>query len=92
MKLINAWLLSNGLQRFWLHHRDCYCALIQTCNFGAVTPLGDGIMSAFVFLSTAIARALTVQVSGKAHGDADYTAMVAVVYWRLRQNTLVVKL
>ena len=28
------------------------------CNFGAVTPLGDGVMSAFVFLSTAIARAL----------------------------------
>ena len=59
MKIINARLLSNGLQRFSLHHRDCYCALIQMCNFGAVTPLDDGVMSAFVFLSTAIARALT---------------------------------
>ena len=58
--------------------------------------LGCRIMSAFVFPSTAIARAprfniilLIVQLSGKAHKDS---AMIAIVHWHLRAKlTLVAK-
>jgi len=30
---------------------------------------------------------LAVQLSGKAHKDSDYTAMSAIVYWRLHAKT-----
>ena len=61
-------------------------------NFGAETHLVAGVMSAFVFTSAAIARALAstslaAQLSGKAHEDCDYTDMVGIVHRRLRAET-----
>ena len=38
---------------------DCCCLLTENCKFGVETHLGGGVMSTFVFLSTAIARAVT---------------------------------
>ena len=46
-----------GLQRFWLHPRDRYHAVTQTYNNCAETHLGGGVMSPFVSLLSAIARA-----------------------------------
>ena len=64
--------------------------------FVAETHLGGGVMSAFVFLSTAISWVLTSTYDGstalrkymyKAHEDSDYTAMNAVVHWHLGAKT-----
>jgi len=46
-----------GLQRFWLHPRDRYHALTQTYNSCAEIHLGGGVVSPFVSLLSAIARA-----------------------------------
>ena len=64
-----------------LHSRDHYFALTQTYSFGA------GVTSAFVFLSTAIAWILTVQLSRMAHEVSDYSAMNAIVHWHLGAKT-----
>ena len=88
----NVWLLSNGLQRFWLHRRDRYDAVTQNQNNCEETHLGGGDMNAFVSPLAAIARALlrllvAVPFYGKAHEDSDHTAVIAVVHWRLHAKT-----
>ena len=94
MSIINVWLLSNGLRRFWLYHHDRCHVLIQTCIFGAETQThhGAGVRSTFVFcrqplLEHPTSTSLSVQLSGKAHEDSDYTAMNSIVYWRLSAKT-----
>ena len=52
-------------------------------HFGAETHLGGGVMSAFVFPSTTIARVphmFAVQLSGKAHEVSGYTAVIATMH------------
>jgi len=62
--------------------------LTQTYNFGAEAHLGARVLSAFIFQFVAIVRepastfilSLAVQLSGKAHEDSDYIAMITVMH------------
>ena len=64
MLLNNLTAHRKGLQRFWLHPRDQYHAVTQTCNNCAETHLGGGVMSPFVSSLSAIARAHDLSVIG----------------------------
>ena len=63
--LINVWLFPNGLQRFWLHRRDCYDAMTQNQNNCAETHFGGRDVNAFVSPLAAIARALSLTSGGR---------------------------
>ena len=60
--------------------------------FGAETHVSAGVMSAMVFrrlllLEHSLWPSLVVHLSGKAHKDSDYTAMIDVVHWCLGAET-----
>ena len=76
-------MFINGLQRFWLHHHDCFHARHDYCRVLKLTLsvelralLSSGQQP---LLKCPLCFLLAIQLLGNPHEDSGYTAMIAIM-------------